>query len=71
MTDGNAEQGERFVYLVQHGQAEPKDKDPERPLTAEGRQTVERVAAWAVRAGIEMGQVRHSGKLRAEQTAIS
>jgi phosphohistidine phosphatase len=63
------QQPERFVYLVQHGQAEPKDKDPERPLTAEGRQTVQRVAAWALRAGIEVGQVRHSGKLRAEQTA--
>ena len=69
MADQQPDPTERFVWLVQHGQAEPKETNPERPLTAEGRETVERVAAWAVRAGIVVGQVRHSGKLRAHQTA--
>jgi phosphohistidine phosphatase len=69
MADPQAEQTERFVWLVQHGQAEPKEENPDRPLTAEGRATVERVAAWAAQAGVEVGQIRHSGKLRAEQTA--
>ena len=69
MADQQPDPTERFVYLAQHGQAEPKETNPERPLTAEGRETVDRVAAWAVRAGIVVGQVRHSGKLRAEQTA--
>jgi phosphohistidine phosphatase len=38
-------------------------------LTADGRQTVERVAAWAARMGLKVEEIRHSGKLRAEQTA--
>jgi phosphohistidine phosphatase len=59
----------RVAYLVQHGESEPESRDPERPLTAVGRQTVERVAAWAGRAGLEVQQLRHSGKLRAQQTA--
>ena len=57
------------VYLVQHGTAEPKSVDPARPLTKQGRADVERVAAYAARLGLEVGQIRHSGKTRAEQTA--
>jgi len=60
---------ERFVYLVQHGEAKPKQEDPERPLTEAGKETVEQVAAWAARMGLQVDQVRHSGKLRAQQTA--
>ena len=59
----------RWVYLVQHGEAQPKSQDPDRPLTPAGREAVERVAAWAARAGLKVEQIRHSGKLRAEQTA--
>ena len=57
------------LYLVQHGDAVPKDDDPERPLTDQGRQDVARVAAFAQGAGIEIDQMRHSGKRRAEETA--
>jgi phosphohistidine phosphatase len=57
------------VYLVQHGEAEPKDVDPVRPLTGRGRQDVQRVAAFAARLGLEVHQIRHSGKARAAQTA--
>jgi phosphohistidine phosphatase len=59
------------VYLVQHGEAESRSVDPARPLTERGRQDVQRVAAFAARMGLrhEVGQVRHSGKTRAEQTA--
>ncbi len=59
------------IYLVQHGEAEPKSVDPARPLTARGRADAERVAAFAARLGVEVHQIRHSGKLRAEQTAES
>ena len=31
----------RWVYLVQHGEAQPKSQDPDRPLTPAGRQ-----ASW-------------------------
>ncbi len=57
------------IYLVQHGEAEPKSVDPARPLTVRGRQEAEQVAAFAAGLGLELGQIRHSGKTRAEQTA--
>jgi phosphohistidine phosphatase len=57
------------LYLVQHGEAKPKAQDPERPLTAQGQDDVERVAAFARRAGVEIHQIRHSGTRRAEETA--
>jgi phosphohistidine phosphatase len=58
-----------FVYLVQHGQAESKETNPERPLTARGRQDTQAVAALAKRLGLKVGQIRHSGKTRAQETA--
>jgi phosphohistidine phosphatase len=57
------------LYLVQHGEAEPESVDPARGLTTRGRADVERVAAFAARFGLEIHQIRHSGKTRAEQTA--
>ncbi len=57
------------VYLVQHGEAEPESVDPTRPLTASGRRDVERVARFAAKLGLDVAQIRHSGKPRAEQTA--
>jgi phosphohistidine phosphatase len=57
------------LYLVQHGDAKSKSEDPERPLTEQGRNDVARVAQFAKRAEIEVFQIRHSGKCRAEETA--
>jgi phosphohistidine phosphatase len=57
------------LYLVQHGEAKSKAEDPQRPLTERGREDVERVAAFAAGAGLQVGQIRHSGKRRAEETA--
>lgn len=59
----------KAIFLVQHGMAASESKDPRRGLTAAGTDDVERVAAWASRAGVAVRQIRHSGKLRAEQTA--
>lgn len=59
----------RFAFLVQHGEAMPKDADPERPLTENGRRTVEQLANWAARVGLPVERIQHSGKLRAQQTA--
>lgn len=56
------------LYLVQHGRAEPADVDPDRPLTETGRQEVE-VVAHALLGLVKVSGVRHSGKLRARQTA--
>ena len=57
------------LYLVQHGEAKIKSEDPQRPLTERGREDVARVAAFAANAGLQVGQIRHSGKRRAEETA--
>lgn len=57
------------IFLVQHGIAASELEDPRRGLTAAGTDEVERVAAWALGAGVAVRQIRHSGKLRAERTA--
>jgi phosphohistidine phosphatase len=57
------------LYLVQHGEAKPKEEDAERPLTDQGRDDVARVADFARRADVEIHQIRHSGKRRAAETA--
>jgi phosphohistidine phosphatase len=57
------------LYLVQHGDALPKEQDPERPLSEQGRADVASVARFAQQAGVEVYQIRHSGKRRAAETA--
>lgn len=57
------------IILVQHGEAKTEADDPERSLTERGTKAVQRVAAWASQVGVQVAQIRHSGKRRAEQTA--
>jgi phosphohistidine phosphatase len=57
------------IYLTQHGLAVPKEVDPERPLSEQGRGDVRRLADFLGGAGVRVEQVVHSGKARAEQTA--
>ncbi|MHC4223224.1 MAG: phosphohistidine phosphatase SixA [Planctomycetota bacterium] len=57
------------LYLVRHGEAVSKLLDPDRPLSARGREEVESVAALLDHAGVRVSRVLHSGKRRAEQTA--
>lgn len=57
------------LYLVQHGDALPEDVDPARPLSANGRADVERVAALLAGRLPGIARVLHSGKARAQQTA--
>lgn len=57
------------VYLVQHAEAMSEEQDPERPLTDRGRQQAESTATVAARMGVEVDQIRHSGKTRAMETA--
>jgi phosphohistidine phosphatase len=58
------------LYLVRHGEAKSKAEDPQRSLTDRGREDVARVAAFALDSGVNVVQIRHSGKRRAEETAI-
>jgi len=57
------------LYLVQHGQAESKDVNPEQPLSERGRQETLLMAEMAAKLNLGAHEIRHSGKLRAEQTA--
>lgn len=57
------------LLLVQHGEARPKEEDPARPLSDRGRRLVEQMAVFAARHGVKVDEIRHSGKLRARQTA--
>lgn len=57
------------LYLAQHGDATSKEEDPDRPLSARGRNDVNTVSLILGRAGIAVHGILHSGKLRARQTA--
>jgi phosphohistidine phosphatase len=57
------------LYLVQHGQSQPKTVDPDQGLTGEGQATVSRIAAVARDYGVPVSCILHSGKKRARQTA--
>ena len=57
------------LYLVQHGEAAPKEENPDRPLTDKGRRDVRRMASFLSRSGVRVGRVIHSGRRRARDTA--
>ena len=57
------------IYLMQHGKPVSKEEDPERHLSDEGKDDVERMAEFLQRSGIRIEDVLHSGKTRARQTA--
>lgn len=59
------------LYLVQHGHAQPKDVDPDRPLTPAGAADIDRLAARLAGLGVRVERVLHSGKTRALQTAAA
>lgn len=59
------------LYLVQHGDAVSKDTDPNRPLSGTGQRDVRSMAVFLGAAGIHVQNILHSGKTRAEQTAIT
>jgi phosphohistidine phosphatase len=57
------------LYLVRHGEAKPKSEDPDRALTEKGREDVARMAAFAQRVGVQVDQIQHSDRRRAQETA--
>ncbi|OGA47166.1 MAG: phosphohistidine phosphatase SixA [Betaproteobacteria bacterium RIFCSPLOWO2_12_FULL_62_13] len=56
------------LYLVQHGDSLPKEVDPDRPLSPQGRKDVEQLAAF-LKGRVRVARILHSGKTRARQTA--
>ena len=57
------------LYLVRHGEAKPREADPEQPLSQKGRRDVEKTAAFLRPLGLSVETIWHSGKTRARQTA--
>ena len=58
-----------YLYILQHGDAVDESIDPERPLSQQGIDDIQRLA-WRMQAmGIQLAHIFHSGKLRAEQSA--
>jgi phosphohistidine phosphatase len=57
------------LYIMRHGDAKPKNEDPERGLSDRGREEVSAVSGVLSRTGAEIDEIWHSGKRRAEQTA--
>ena len=58
------------LYLAQHAEAKSKEEDPSRPLSETGWETIRKVAKYAEKhLCIQVGEIIHSGKVRAKQTA--
>lgn len=58
-----------FLYLVQHAEARREEEDPSRDLTEKGRLDIESVSHYLQRLNIQVRQIFHSGKTRAQSTA--
>lgn len=57
------------LYLVQHAKAVPKQVDPERPITEQGRRDIQKVAAFIKPLNLSIDYLWHSTKKRSIQTA--
>ncbi len=57
------------LYIVQHGDSVAKEIDPNRPLSDRGRADIQRLAEWLSSHNVQIGQILHSGKTRAKETA--
>ncbi len=57
------------LYLIQHGLALPREKNPDRPLSTQGEAQTQRTAEYLKSRSIKVDTVWHSKKIRAVQTA--
>jgi len=57
------------AILVHHAEAVGPEVDPQRPLSARGRDQAERLAEGLQGRGVVPAAIWHSGKLRSKQTA--
>lgn len=58
------------LYLVQHGKSLPRELNPDQGLSDEGVADVKRIAGVARGYRVHVNAILHSGKKRAEETAI-
>ncbi|MFC1866853.1 phosphohistidine phosphatase SixA [Thermodesulfobacteriota bacterium] len=57
------------LYLLQHGTPVPKEENPDRPLSSEGRDDINRMALFLEKRRVRIEEIFHSGKSRARQSA--
>lgn len=57
------------IYLAQHAEAAEEAADPARPISTGGTANAAKVGAHLSKQGVNITAIRHSGKLRAKQTA--
>lgn len=57
------------VIMVRHGRAKSSNEHPERPLTAEGEASIEKLGNLLNEKSLGIQKIWHSGILRAKQTA--
>ena len=57
------------LFVVQHGDAVPKDVDPDRPLSDRGRADLQLLLEFLATRNTRIDQIFHSGKARARETA--
>ncbi len=58
-----------LLYLVQHAEAKSEAEDPNRDLTEKGSLDIEAVSHHLKRLHVQVSQIYHSGKTRAQSTA--
>ena len=58
-----------ILYLIQHGEAKPKEEDPDRHLSEKGMRDVRKIAEFLRPLKLSVGAIWHGGKARAAQTA--
>ncbi len=59
------------LFLVQHGLSLSKEIDPEKGLSEKGKEENQLIADVAKHYAIHVDRIIHSGKKRAEQTAVA
>jgi phosphohistidine phosphatase len=57
------------IFLVQHGNQNSEEDDPEEGLSEKGTVDCEKVARFAAKSDLKIRKIYHSVKLRANQTA--
>jgi phosphohistidine phosphatase len=57
------------LFLVQHGKSLPENVDPQKSISEEGKKEISLIAEVARGYGVQVGDILHSGKKRAVQTA--
>jgi phosphohistidine phosphatase len=58
-----------YLYVLQHGEAVPEEIQPDRPLSEQGIRDIRILALHMQNMGVQLGNIFHSGKLRAQQSA--